>query len=450
MAGGTWTAQNKVRPGIYINFKSGGSPVVTQGVRGTVAIPKALSWGPVGQVSTINAGEDTKPYIGYALTDPKALFLREMFKGTNVTSGPTKILLYRLPAQGESPAAATIGSGEAGVTVTALYPGVKGNDIAVAVAANVDEPDSFTVSTVVDGQIVDSQQVKTAAELNANGWVSFSGAGPLTATVGVPLTGGADGTVQPSAYASALEALEPYSFDILAYDGTDSTIREAMISFVKRLAEQEGRYCQLVTSGAQAPDSYFVINTNDGVVLEDGTKLAPNETVWWLAGAEAGAQYYQSLSCAVYPGAVDVAVQQSNGQIEDGIRAGNIMLTLEFGQVQVETDINTLTTYTQEIGKVFHKNITIRVCSALANDLYREFATNFRGKVKNNEDGRKLFKSAILSLLLAMYGKEALRERPTSDDVSVEQGDDLDSMVAAAEFFVGDNVEKVYMTFTVS
>ncbi len=31
MAGGNWTAQNKVRPGVYINFKSRGGRVVTQG-----------------------------------------------------------------------------------------------------------------------------------------------------------------------------------------------------------------------------------------------------------------------------------------------------------------------------------------------------------------------------------------------------------------------------------
>ena len=446
MAGGTWTAQNKVRPGIYINFKSSGSPAVTQGVRGTVAIAKALSWGPVGRVSSIDAGADTTPYVGYPITAQESMFLREMLKGTNVTSGPTKVLLYRLPTEGAAPATAVIGD----VTATALYPGVRGNGIAVTIAAGVDEPDSFIVSTLVDGEQVDSQQVQTAEELKTNGWVSFSGTGALTATAGVPLTGGADGTAQPAAYASALEALEPHSFDILAYDGTDSTIRQAMIAFVKRLAEQEGKYSQLVTSGAQGADSRFVINANSGVVLEDGTELPPNEVVWWLAGAQAGAQYYQSLTYAAYPGAADVAVRQTNGQIEAGIKAGNIVLTEEFGQVRVETDVNTLTTYTQDIGEVFHKNTTMRVCSALANDLYREFSLNFLGKVKNNEEGRGLFKSVILDYLLTMYNKGALRTRPTGGDVTVEQGDSADSIVITIAIQIGDAVEKVYLTITVS
>lgn len=454
MAGGTWTAQNKVRPGIYINFKSAGNPTVTTGVRGTAAIAKALSWGPVGQVMTIEARKDTGPYVGYALTEPGAMFLREMFKGTNVTSAPTKVLLYRLPAEGAAQASAVIGGGEGagGLTVTALYPGVKGNSISMVVTADVDEPDKFTVSTVVDNQVADSQFVEKAEELRPNGWVIFSGTGPLTPTAGVSLTGGADGTVQPAAYASALEALEPHPFDILAYDGTDSTVRAAMIAFVKRLADQDGKYAQLVTSGAQGADSQYVINCDNGVVLDDGTELAANEVVWWLAGAEAGAQYYQSLSSAAYPGAADVVVQQTNGQIEDGIKAGNIVLSYDFdlGQVQVETDINTLTTYTQDVGKVFHKNTTMRVCTTLANDIYREFSRNYRGRVKNNPDGRGLFQGAILAILKTMYDKEALRERPIGDDVTVEPGDDTDAIVITVAIYIGDNVEKVYLTIVVS
>ena len=42
MAGGNWTAQNKVRPGIYINFTSRGGASHTPGHRGTVAPSNAL------------------------------------------------------------------------------------------------------------------------------------------------------------------------------------------------------------------------------------------------------------------------------------------------------------------------------------------------------------------------------------------------------------------------
>lgn len=448
MAGGNWTAQNKVRPGIYINFTSSGSRGLTPGDRGTLAACKALSWGPVGEVMTIHPGDSLTRFTGYDITASQARFLREAFKGTDVSGAPTMLLLYRPQAAGSAAASASLGEG--GVTVTALYPGVRGNDISITVAEEVDEAGLFTVSTLVDGLEVDSQRVKTAAELLPNGWVSFSKDGTLAATAGVTLTGGADGTVSAAAYAAFLEALEPYSFDVLAYDGTDSATNQALIAFVKRISAQEGRYAQLVTTGAENADSRFVINNRVGAVLEDGTTLTPQETVWWLAGAQAGAQYYQSLSYARYPGAVDVSPRLTGSQIESAVQSGDLVLAEEFGRVRIETDINTLTAFTPEIGEAFCKNRTMRTCNTLANDIYREFSLNYLGKVTNNEAGRALFQAAILSYLLDMYGKGALRQRPVGDDMEVLMGSTTDSIVVNLAFYVADSVEKIYMTVSVS
>ena len=92
----------------------------------------------------------------------------------------------------------------------------------------------------------------------------------------------------------------------------------------------------------------------------------------------------------------------------------------------------------------------MRVCSSLANDLYREFSLNYLGKVKNNEEGRGLFKAAVLGRLKAMYERGALSERPVSEDVTVERGESPDSIVIAVALKIGDAVEKVYLTITVS
>lgn len=446
MAGGNWTAQNKVRPGVYINFStSGGQPPVL-GVRGTLAGARALSWGPVGEILRIDAGEDPASYIGYSLQDPQAWFLREALKGTDVTGGPKAILLYRLPASGAAEASASLG----GVRVTARYPGVRGNDISLTAAESADRAGTFTVTTLVSGTQADQQTVAKASELEDNSWVKFSGAGPLTASAGVTLTGGADGEADSSGYPGFLEALEPYSFDILVYDGEDATVRQAYIAFIKRIAAQSGRYAQLVTTGAAGADSRFVINSVSGAVLEDGAALTPQQVLWWLAGAQAGAQYHQSLSCAAYPGAADVSPRQTGSQIEADILGGNIVLSEEFGKVRIETDVNTLTTFTPEIGRVFHKNRTMRVCSTLANDIYREFSLHYLGKVNNDENGRSLLKAAVLSYLLAMYGAGALRQRPGKDDVNIRMGDSGDSVVIELALCLADSVETIYMTVSVA
>lgn len=445
MAGGTWTTQNKVRPGVYIRFRSENQQGLTIGERGTVAICEPMSWGPVAQVMTVEAGADVTPFCGYDITSPQALFLRQIFLGTNRTDGAQKVLLYRPPASGSAAATATVGA----LTATANYPGARGNNIALIVTEDPDEEDTFTVSTVVDGEIADQQTAQTADTLTANDWVTFSGTGALTATTATALTGGADGTVQAAAYSDFLTAIEPYQFDILIYDGTDATVQSAMVSFVQRLCDDNGQYCQLVAAGLTAADSRYVINVASGVTLEDGTTLTPGQVCWWVGGAEAGASYSESLTYAAYPGAVAVSPVLANSQIVAGIQAGKLLLTADYGTVRIETDINSLTTYTTEIGREFRKNKVIRICNTIANDIYRQFSQSYIGVVNNNEVGRGLFKAAIVGYLLELQAQQAIQNF-TADDVEVLPGNDIDAIVVNVAIQVVDAVEKIYMTISIS
>lgn len=445
MAGGTWTTQSKVRPGVYIRFKSGTGLGLTVGDRGVVAICEPMSWGPVGQVMTVDNGADTTPYCGYPITEPGAMFLREIFKGTNRTSAPRQVLLYRPSATSSSQASAEISP----LTVTALYPGARGNSITVIVTEDADDEDTFTVSTVVDGEIVDSQQASTVQELTANAWVTFSGTGALAANTGTALTGGADGTVEATAYSAFLSVIEPHDFDILIYDGTDSTVLTAMQSFVKRLADENGQYCQLVAAGMTNPDSRFVIDNETGVTLSDGTELTKQQVCWWLGGAQAGAQYNQSLTYAAYPDAVTVSPVLTNSQAVAAINAGQFTLFAEDNVVKVETDINSLVTYTQDIGKVYRKNRVIRLCNSIANDIYKQFSDNFIGVVDNDDTGRMQFRMAIVGYMTTLQNARAIQNF-TAEDVEVLPGDDVDSIVVNVAIQAVDSVEKIYMTVTVS
>ena len=98
MAGGIWQSENKTIPGVYINVKSQPAVTANVGDKGVVAIAKALSWGPVGEVMEITPGQDVTPFIGYDISTEQAQFLREMMKGSDVTSGPTGSSWSRSPA----------------------------------------------------------------------------------------------------------------------------------------------------------------------------------------------------------------------------------------------------------------------------------------------------------------------------------------------------------------
>ena len=441
MAGGTWTAQNKIRPGVYIRFSSVPDNSLTIGERGVVTICEPLSWGPVAQVISVTADTDVTTITGYPMGDQKNRFLREIFKGTNRTDPPREVLLYRPAASSVAAASATISP----LTVTAKYQGARGNDISVIITELTDPADTFTVQTVVAGTIMDTQTVRTADELVPNDWVEFSGTGALTATASTPLTSGADGTVSATAYSSYLTAIEPYKFDVMIYDGTDPTVQAAMESFIQRIADEAGQYAQLVASGLTNPDSRFVINVESGATLEDGTALTSAQVCWWAGGALAGAQYNESLTYAQYPGAVSVSPVMTNAEYEEALQSGEFVLFADNGVVKVEQDINSLVTYTEDIGRVFHKNRVMRLCNTIANDLYAQFSANFIGQVNNNEDGRSRFKTVIVGYLMDIQANNGIQNF-TADDVQVLPGEDIDAIVVNIAIQPLDAVEKIYLS----
>lgn len=435
-------------PGVYINVKSQGAVTSNIGSRGIVAIAEPLSWGPTGVVQTITPGEDLTPYIGYNIASPQALFLREMMKGSDVTAGPSKILLYRPTGTSGAAATATIGS----LTVTALYPGVRGNDITVIIQEQVDNDGTYDVSTVIDGTIADRQSITDLSQLLPNDWVKFTGSGTtITEDAGKALSGGTDPTVSATDYANFLTAIEPYQFDIIIYDGTDSSTIQAFAQFAERVSNNVGQKCQAVMAGdtAAGSNSEFVISVNNGVVLSDGTELTAGQATWWVGGAEAGALYNQSLTYAQYPNAAEAKPKLTDAQAEEALKKGQLCFIDNFGAVKVCQDINSLTTFTADKGQEFSKNRVMRVLMQFCNDVYEHFSNYFIGKVDNNEVGRNLLKGWIVGYLNEMMANNGIRDFK-ADEVEVEPGNDVDSVIVKVRIKPIDSIEKIYMSVTVS
>lgn len=444
MSGGAWASQNKKQPGVYINVKSSMAQAVSVGDRGVVAICEPLSWGPEGEIMTINAGDDFTPFIGYDSTNSKALFLREIFKGSGHTSGPVQVMLYRPGTTGAAKATATIEP----LTITAKHNGVRGNDISITVIADPDNEGSFTVQTVVDGAMKHTQAGKTVADLQGNDWVIFSGTGDLEASAGTSLTGGIDGTVSSAAYSAFLTVLEPYTINILIYDGADSTVQAAYVAFIKRMRDNLGKKCQAVMAGIES-DTDAVISVRNGVVLSDGTTLTPQQTTWWVGGAEAGANYSESLVYAQYPDAVNVSPRLTAAEIDEALSKGQIAFFEEFGSVKVVSDINTLTTYTPDKGEAFSLNQVIRTLDTIANDVYKNFSQNYIGKIQNNAAGRDLLKAWIVGYLNEIQANGGIQNF-VADDVVVEAGEAINSVVITLAIQPVAAVEKIYITATLT
>ena len=175
---------------------------------------------------------------------------------------------------------------------------------------------------------------------------------------------------------------------------------------------------------------------------------------WWAGGALAGAQYNESLTYAAYPNAVDVSPKLTNSGYIDALTAGQFVLfgiqtlAIALGG-KVEQDINSLVTYTTDITGPYHKNRVIRLLNTIANDIYQQFSDGYIGVVNNNEQGRMMFKSAIVGYLLDIQANNGIQNFE-AEDVTVEPGEAIDAIVVNLAIQPVDSVEKIYVTITVN
>ncbi|SCY93270.1 phage tail sheath family protein [Alkaliphilus peptidifermentans] len=437
MTGGTWTTQNKVRPGVYVNFESEGRAMGTIGDRGIVTIPMALSWGPANEVITIEAGENTSIKLGYPMTSPKLILIREALKRAKT------LLLYRLNAG--TAASATVGD----LSITAKYSGLRGNDITITVSQDIDDNSKYNVTTFLSGEAVDSQTVTDINNIASNDWVIFSGNGELVETAGTPLTGGSDGVTTNENYLDYLTAIESYSFNTMAVATTDSSLKGVFASFCKRLREDEGRRIQVVLENYPIADYEGIISVKNGVVLADGSILTPVECTAWVAAATAGANVNQSLTYTAYDDAVDASPRYSNGQIIAALQAGEFVFVSSNGRAVVEQDINTLTSFTTKKGREFKKNRVIRVLDSINNDFERIFSDFYIGKISNNEDGRNLLKGECINYLELLENIEAIQNFNSQTDISVEEGNEAEAVYIETHIQPVDSIEKLYFKIRV-
>lgn len=438
MAGGTWIRQNKVRPGVYINFVSEPKPIGAVGERGIATMALPLPWGPAKTVLTVEAGADTTEVLGHRITAPELLLIRESLKRART------LLLYRLNTG--TKATATLDS----LTVTAKYGGIRGNDITVAIQENIDDESLFDVRTLVDGFEVDFQTVADIAGLTSNPWVDFSGTGLLSETAGLPLTDGADGDVTNQDHMDYLAAIELYDFNTMALVSEDVDLKAVYTAFVRRLREDEGKKVQVVLENYPLAHFEGVISVKNGVILADGTTLTAAQATAWVAGATAGADVSESLTYQAYDDAVDAVPRYTNTQIIAALQAGEFLFTHSDGRALVEQDINTLIDYTLDKGKQFSKNRVIRVLDGIANDFKRIFEQFYVGKVDNNADGRNLLKNECNSYLAMLQGISVIQNFDAQADVTITQGVESDSVYIEAHVQPVDSVEKIYMKVQVS
>lgn len=441
---GTFTAQNKVRPGAYVNVVGDG--VVSElSNAGTLLLfsDQQLDWGATGAI-TLTASSDFKKLLGTGLTDPKLAALNEALKDAET------VKFVNLNGGDKSKATADP------FEVTAKYPGARGNDITFSLEADPGDNTKATAKTILGTEVVaeDSITWPGLADYTGNDYVdvkpkSDSSASNFT-TVSVKLTGGK--TTLADLASAMTDALNNEEFAVATTGGisAESNAHVLLVQGIKRLRENEGLKVRGVVPFYTPANYEGISQVANGYVLGDGTVISATLAAARFAGMSANADEVTSLTYANVNDAVAASPKLDDEATKKALTAGKIVFTTRRGgNVVIEQDINSLTSFSSKKPNSWAKNRVVRVMDTVAQYCEDTFENSFIGTQTNNAAGRDLFKANIVSYLAVEESEGAIDTFEPANDITVAQGADKDSVVVNLTITPTDSMEKLYMTITV-
>ena len=485
MAGGTWRIQNKVRPGVYINVKGDGKPVLTTPLGRLLMFQnKPLGWGKKGIIE-LTATSDFTALTGHKNTDQVLAPVYEALKDAE-----TVLLLNDFDGGAKSTS-----TKEGVYTINAKYEGEQGNNISVSFVPSplVDDAKTqdITVTTLFGTKQVDQAKITlplankeaiTAAELTDekqlevhNDYVDITfGTNPADVTkelkgngeyplytaifngltqaaANVSLAGGSNGTNKVVDDMNDYLENEFYAVATTAGWDESSNIHKLLVEEIKLLRENVGiKIRGVVPNATGVVYNYEGVSTVlNGYVLNDGTVITPNIAAARFAGMSASATPDQALTYTQIDDAVEAKPKLNNDKTIEALNAGQIVFTTRSGErVVIEQDINSLTKFTSIKPKDFSKNRIIRTLDEICTNTTQTFETSFLGKVSNNEFGRDLFKANRVSYLSGLESQNMIRDFDPSD-LSLAQGNDKDAVLMNLYVTPVDSMEKLYVNLVV-
>lgn len=451
MAGGTFkTVGDKLLPGAYVNVQSKTNALLGASTsKGTVFIPvTGEDWGTEGAYP-IHSGSDFKALFGKGIEALPALY--QVFKAG------AKVVAYSFGGSGK-PA-----SGSNAVvpwSFKASKPGALGNQLSVLVQADPTEDGFVTVQYLLGTEVMSTQTVSKASQLEASAFITptvkeealaddgVTSLQAISSPVTVQLDNGGDSFAVPD-YEKVIEALATTEFNVATNGTTDPMVSLFMAEAIKDLRENEGRKVQGVFAYKEVQEDHEgIITVANGVILDNGQVIDEQGAAAYVAGLTAVAESNESLTYRTYPNAVDVTKRYSKEQRIKNLKNGVLTFIAERGAVKIESDINSLHTFTGTKNQEFAKNRVVRVLDEVANNTRQIWEDSFVGKVTNNAEGRELFKSNRVEYLSGLQAKGSIQNFET-DDITVIEGNTKDQVVVTIAIQPTDAMEKLYTTITV-
>lgn len=424
--GGNFVTMNKVLPGVYSNISTSGGSSASISDRGLVAIGlPGLTWGPDGTVFKMTASEfytKGQRIFGVNPMDESMKGVRDFFQYATVG------YFYKLGT-----------ATKAGNTFAdAKYGGTLGNNIQMVVSANADDESKWDVETYVGSKLIDTAVgVSSTDDMVDNDHVIWKDG--VAFTVGtVLMSGGADGTADATAYSAFWTAIEPYEeLHAIGCLATDESIKNAFVSFIKRLVTEKGYTVQGVVYDMKA-DNENIVNVKNSVDL-----------VYWASGAVGGCAVNKSMTGKTYNGEFAIPAEYTQSELEQAIKGGEWTLHKVGDDLKVLKDINSLTSFTIDKNESLAYNQVVRATNTFLYAIKQSFQTIDLGNTPNDASGRASVQSRIVENGLRLLDVGAFSEFVDSETI-VEAGTDRASIVVTTAFTPATVMEKMYLNMVVN
>lgn len=462
MAGSTFVAgETKIRPGVYVRTTNIGQPVEPGVSQGIVAALFRASWGPIGEARLLESPDAATALFGSQGTVDTAV---EAFLG-----GARQVLCYRMGSAGQAASCQLTDGGAAPlVTITAKYPGTRGNNLRITVRDSLADPAQREL-LVYEGTTLrqtirytagadEADALVAAVAETGSDWITATkeDSGSIADVTQQALTGGTDPTITAEDISNALNAIEALEWNVLAVDTEDAPTHAMVGAYIDRVRSEGKRVLAVIgeptsvplatrLANATAQNNPAVVYVANGFKGLDGAIREGYRAAARVAGMIASAPVTASFTHMVVSRATELVGPLTNAEIEQAIKAGALVFSLNATrQVQIEYGINTLVTLGadqdagwKKIRRMRTRDNLIERCVAITDPLI--------GRVTNSPDGRATLIAAMQGVVDAMVREGALLGGTVREDpANPAQGDSAWFLIEVDDL---DSAEKMYLTF---
>lgn len=451
MAIGTWVTQNKVRPGVYINYVFSDTELINYASEGVMAMPFTFPLNRANMTVEVTSksikSKELEKY-GVMTGSDSYKYLTTLLKYCS------KIILYSV---GDSGSKARLDV-ENEFTAIAKYNGEEGNKFAVEVLALKDNKQTF--NTYYNNELVAIQTYDfDKQEMSGiNDYVDIVVSGStVTETVPTVLANGTNDTntdvntslkvMFENLRCSEIEVLAiPYVEADYDFSNVEDFINEYNANHVQKLVVV---YPKTDSESASKNSEFVIAVTEQTAVLSNGLEMDATMLAGYIAAKEAGADYKVDLTFDMCDDIISIS-ELTNDEIVENIKRGVMNLSYRSDRsVVIEDDINSLVLLGENQSSSLKANDTLRLLNDISYRIVSYGENVIIGKKKVTETTLNLVKAFIVGIMNEYVNEQVIVNFDSKNDVQVVFGEQPDGILCTVAIQKTQSAKKLYFSIGV-